>query len=36
MRKEEFIRQNKNPELYFRVVKEKAEVYDIITMVLGR
>ena len=30
------INQNRQPELYFRVVKEKSEVYDIITLVMGR
>jgi len=30
------VRPNRLPELYFRVVKEKPEVYDIITLVLGR
>mmetsp|Transcript_37626 Transcript_37626/g.36119 ORF Transcript_37626/g.36119 Transcript_37626/m.36119 type:complete len:130 (-) Transcript_37626:271-660(-) len=30
------VRQFKHSELFFRVVKEKPEVYDIITMVLGR
>lgn len=30
------MRSFKNSELYFRVVKEKPEVYDIITMVMGR
>lgn len=30
------INHNKTPELYFRVVKEKPEVYDIITLIFGR